>query len=136
MQDSSKSELRVSKLMTDLTSSKLDSSFKGSTQDFILEWQDKLREYENLTPVDAHFPNHLKKTMLENALQNVRCFREVKNNEELVTARGQEKITFDKYLSVVQNVAINNDQREMDFRMRRTQPRLVRYTEAHDNSRE
>ena len=36
-QHSSKSELRVNKIMKDLTLAKLDSSFKGSTQDFILE---------------------------------------------------------------------------------------------------
>ena len=78
MESSSQAELQISKLMTELTSNKLEHNYRGTTQEFILDWQNKIREYENLTPPEAHFPDGIKKSMLENALKNLRCFRDVK----------------------------------------------------------
>ena len=83
MESSTKAELQISKLMTDLTSKKLDSSYKGTTQEFILEWLEKIREFENLIPLEAHFPNPFKKSMMENALQNLICLEMLRTMNSL-----------------------------------------------------
>ena len=109
MEESPKAGLQVNKLMTELTSQKLEHGSKQTSQEFIIEWQEKLREYEELTPLDHHFPDALKKTMLENALQNIKCFRDVRTSEGLEAAKGRGELGYHEYLSLLQNVAALND---------------------------
>lgn len=129
METSSKADMQVNKLTTELTFIKLDTNSKGSYQDFIVNWQDKVRELENLTPLESHFPDTFKKSMLENSLQTARCFRDVKVNEQLEIAKGRGALSYGAYLSLVQNVAAVHDTREGEFKMRKFQSRTVRYTD-------
>ena len=51
MVTSSKAELQVTKLLAQLTSQKLEASSRTATQEFIIAWQEKVREFESLTPL-------------------------------------------------------------------------------------
>jgi len=95
--------------MTSLTSLRLTSSTKGSTQQFFLDWLDKLRIYEDLTPTSAHFPDIMKKAMLQNALNGLKIFRDVKTAEQLEIAKGQGPISYQAYASLIQQVAAGYD---------------------------
>ena len=78
METSTQAELVIEELMSSLTSIRLDSNYRGSTQDFVLGWIDKVRQYESLTPIPEHFPDTLKKSMLQNSLSGVRVFKDLK----------------------------------------------------------
>ena len=52
-----------------------------------------------------HSPDALKKTMLENALQNIKCFRDIRTSEGLEAAKGRGELGYHAYLSLLQNVA-------------------------------
>ena len=109
MENSTKADMQISKLMTDLISKKIESGARETSQEFILYWQDKMREYEELTPLTSHFPDPMKKSMLEAALQNLKCFREVKATERLDVARGRGCMSYEDYVTLVQNTAAIHD---------------------------
>ena len=124
-----KAAIHVNKLLTELTSHKLEHG-KQTSQEFIIDWQEKLRQYEELTPLDHHFPNALKKTMLENSLQNIKCFRDVHTSEGLEAAKGRGELGYIEYLALLQNVAALNDNREESYKLRRFQPRTIKCMES------
>ena len=50
--------------MTSLTSLRLSQNYRGTTQKFLIDWLDKIMQYEKLTPLEAHFTPTVKKAML------------------------------------------------------------------------
>jgi hypothetical protein len=66
---STKASMSSRDLLTYITSSRLgDGTWKGGTHSYILNWQDQLRKYQDLIPVNDHFSADLKRAMLENAV--------------------------------------------------------------------
>jgi hypothetical protein len=111
MTTSTKADMEVERLVTFLTSKRLNESYRGTTNEFILEWLRNLSEYEKITDVTAHFPSVMKKAMLQNALNGLFVFRNVKTSEELDIAKGRGSLNFDEYTTVVQRVAEAYDKR-------------------------
>ena len=109
MRSSTRADIEIEGLMTTLTSIRLTSATKGNTQQFVLDWLDKLRIYEDLTPPSAHFPEIMKKAMLQNALNGLKVFRDVKTSEQLEVAKGQGPLTYQAYISLIQQVAASYD---------------------------
>jgi hypothetical protein len=109
MRTSTRADLEVEDLMTALTSQRLDSSYNGTTQEFIIDWVNNMRIYESLSPQSSHFPEIMKKSMLQNALNGLQVFRRVKDTELHEIARGQGALKYPNYLSVVQGVATTFD---------------------------
>jgi hypothetical protein len=67
-------------LLTYITSSKFgDGTWKGKAHGFILNWQDKVRQYESILPAKDHFTNIIKCNLLENAIGQVHKLRAVKS---------------------------------------------------------
>ena len=91
--------------MTVLTSFRLTSTYRGTSQNFIVDWLDKIRQYEDLTPKSAHFPDVMRKAMLQNALNDVKAFVDVKVSEQMDIAKGRGPIPYDQYVTLIQNVA-------------------------------
>ena len=109
MRSSTRADLEIEELMTTLTSLRLTSLTKGSTQQFILDWLDKIRLYEDLTMPSAHFPDVMKKAMLQNALNGLKIFRDVKTTEMLDVAKGKNHLSYTAYVSLIQQVAASYD---------------------------
>jgi hypothetical protein len=56
-------------LLTYITSSKFgDGKWKGKAHGFILNWQDKVWQYESILPANDHLTATIKRNLLENAL--------------------------------------------------------------------
>ena len=109
MKHSTRGDIELSGLLSDLTSLRLSSNYRGTTQDFIADWMNKLRRYEQLTPLSAHFPDPLKKTMLQNAIANISAFSIVKTNEQLEIAKGRGPLTFPVYVTLLRDAATAYD---------------------------
>jgi hypothetical protein len=103
MRTSTKADMQIEDLMTVLTSFRLTSTYRGTSQKFIADWLDKIRQYEDLTPKSAHFPDVMRKAMLQNALNDVKAFVDVKVSEQMDIAKGRSPIPYDQY--VFQKVA-------------------------------
>ena len=55
MRTSTRADMEIEDLMTQLTSTRLTTNYTGTTQNFI-DWLDKMRKYEELTPWRFPFP--------------------------------------------------------------------------------
>jgi len=65
---STKAQLAKNTLMTDLTTSKLDSSWRGTNEGFILMGKEKMRLFEDMTPNNHRYAPEIKRSMLENSV--------------------------------------------------------------------
>ena len=59
-------------LLAHLSTVKLDTSvWRGTYVGFLVNFTDKMREYERLTPVVDHYLNEMKRTLLMQAVTSV-----------------------------------------------------------------
>lgn len=81
---STKAMIDSSTILSYITSARLgNGEWKGSTEGFILHWQDQVRLYERQVPTSDHFSDGQKRNILENAVHNVSELRQIKNNADL-----------------------------------------------------
>ena len=130
MRTSSRADSELEDLMSSLTSLRLTPSYKGTSLDFIVEWLDKLRQYEDMTPQSSHFPEPMKKAMLQNAVSNLKAFGDVKMAENIEIAKQRGPIPYSEYVVLLQNSAANYDKRNLASHLRNKQ-RLI--NEVHFN---
>ena len=105
MRTSTREDIQIEDLMSSLTSLRLDTTYKGKTQEFIVQWLDYVRQYETLNPTPAHFPDIMKKSMFQNYLNGVRVFKDVKNSEKLEIEKVRGGVSYQGYISLGQKVA-------------------------------
>ena len=66
---STKAKIESAELLSYITSACIgDGTWKGTTENFILNWQEQVRKYEKQVPPTEAFPDSHKCTMLENAV--------------------------------------------------------------------
>ena len=75
---STQASLDSSALLTFLTSTRLDSRWKGTAHAFVLNWCDKLRTYEDMIPDTDHFSSTVKLSLLQNTVAGVEELNQVK----------------------------------------------------------
>ena len=98
---STKASLEASKLLSYITSARIDSSsWKGSTEGFILHWQEQVRLYESLAPADK-FKDTQKRTMLENAVAPVKALRAVKDQADQLKTHLKKDLDYKEYISLL-----------------------------------
>ena len=78
METSTSADMQIEELMSSLTSLRLSQNYRGTTQKFLIDWLDKMMQYEKLTPLEAHFTPTVLKAMLQNAVQEFKAFTQVK----------------------------------------------------------
>ena len=64
MSTSTKADIEVENLLSELTNERLDPRQESHIK-FIINWMNKLRRYEDMTPLIAHFPEAMKKINAE-----------------------------------------------------------------------
>ena len=102
--------MQIKKSMTQLTSNRLSPKFKGTTLHLIIDWIDKMRIYEELTPQTSHWPNNIKKVMLQNMVSDLPVFKTMKVTENIDIAQGRRLISYHNYVHRLQNVAAQHDE--------------------------
>ena len=109
MRSSTRGDIEIEELMTDLTSLRLSQNYRGTTMSFITEWLNKLKKYEEMTPTDSHFTDSMKKNMLQNAVSDLQPFKAVKTSEQLEIAKGNGPIAYQQYITLLWGVASQYD---------------------------
>jgi hypothetical protein len=93
-------------LLTYITLSRLgDGTWKGGTHEYILNWQDQLRKYQDLIPVNDHFSADLKRAMLENAVSQVPELRPIKTQADHAKTQSGQHLTYLQYCSLLASAA-------------------------------
>ena len=125
MQTSTRADLEVERLVSAITSKRLTSNYRGTTTKFVLEWLEDVRRYESITPTSSHFPDNMKKTMLQNAVNGIATFADIKNSEELDIAKGRRAIAYKDYMTLVQRIATSYDEKQARLARGPRYPRSV-----------
>ena len=112
MQTSTRADLEIERLVSAITSKRLTSNYRGTTTKFVLEWLEDVRRYESITPTSSHFPDNMKKTMLQNAVNGIATFADIKNSEELDIAKGRRAIAYKDYMTLVQRISTSYDEKQ------------------------
>ena len=105
MRTSTKADIELEDLLTALTSYRVSPNFRGNTEGFLLNWLDKVRHYEELTPKSTWFPDPMKKAMLQNAVAHLEIFKRVKMADQLEVAKGRGPLPYQDYVTLLQSIA-------------------------------
>ena len=109
---STKAQIAVADIMSYVTSVKLDSSWCGTVQGFIVHWKNQVRILEDLGTKDDQFSNSQKHRMLENAVDGIDDLRQVKQvAQHQSSLPGATPITFDSYCTLLLSAAATYDKK-------------------------
>lgn len=97
---STKAQLDSSTILAYITSAKVgDGTWKGTTEAFILHWQNQVRLYERIS--GDPFSDKQKRVLLENAVHTISELRQVKNTAALETAKTGLELSYDQYCTLL-----------------------------------
>lgn len=82
-----------------------DGQFKGSSEAFVLHWQDNVRKYEALVPDVDHLSDNHKRAMLENAVHPMAELRAVKIQAQQLTVHNGKVLSYEQYCDLVMSAA-------------------------------
>ena len=132
MKTSTRADMQIEELMSSLTSLRLSQNYRGTTQTFLIDWLDKMMQYEKMTPLEAHFPPTVKKAMLQNSVQEFEAFKQVKTQEQIEVARGSGPLVFSQYVNLLLNVSSAHD-KKFELGHSTVQKRIVSMHEQDQN---
>jgi hypothetical protein len=99
---STKASLDTSKILAYITSARLgNGSWTGKLETFILQWQDKLCQYDKLVKDMERFPASIKRVMLENAVHPIAELRAIKNQADQLKTTHGTALTYEEYSRLV-----------------------------------
>ena len=90
---STSGQISVGNLVEYINTAKKDSTWKYSTQNFLTDWHDKLRQLQEMTDVRDHYGDHIKKRMLEASVRLIPGLANIKAIDELHEALGKLPLT-------------------------------------------
>ena len=89
----------------------LDDTWRGSSRQFLLHFQDKLRLLDNLVDLSDRIPDHTRMTFLMQAVEKVPDLRRVKILDNVVnTKSGAKSLCYQSYFSILMDAAYDHDQ--------------------------
>ena len=87
---STSAELTKDQLIEFLTSTKLDSHWRGTTEGFVLHWREQMRLLEDLSPLSERYSSGIKKRMLSSAVKLIPELANIKNiDNNMATSSGR-----------------------------------------------
>ena len=86
-----------------------DGSWNGSAASFVLNWQDKVREFEKLSDTKNHFSDEWKLIMLQNAVCPLSELCQVKTTTDQNKVAGVA-LMYESYFKLLYSAAISYDE--------------------------
>jgi hypothetical protein len=106
-----KASLDTSKLLSYITSAKIgDGTWKGTAQNFILHWSDKVWLYKKQIDVAQHFTDTLKRVMLQNTVHPIEELQTVKIQADQHKMQSGVELTYEQYVRLLTSAASNYDE--------------------------
>jgi hypothetical protein len=107
---STKAMMDSSTILSYITSARIGSGeWRGTTEGFIMYWLNQVQLYEHQVDPTEHFSDGQKRTMLENAVQDISELKQVKNNADLEKTKTGKALTFAQYKSLLVSAATAYD---------------------------
>ena len=108
MTPSSKGKAEKRRLHTYVTTTVLDKSWKGTTEQFILHFNEQFRQLNEVSPPEESLPYTTRLTLLQTAVNNIPELRMVETMEKFISLSGPT-MGYDNYLTLLQNACIRYD---------------------------
>ena len=112
MTTSSKGKAEKRRLHTYVTTTVLDKSWKGTTEQFILHFNEQFRQLDEVSPPEESLPYTTRLTLLQTAVHNIPKLRMVETMEEFISLSSSSPgptMGYDNYLTLLQNACIRYD---------------------------
>ena len=112
MTTSSKGKTEKHRLHTYVTTTVLDKSWKGTTEQFILHFNEQFRQLDEVSPPEESLPYTTRLTLLQTAVHNIPELRMVETMEEFISLSSSTPgptMGYDNYLTLLQNSCIRYD---------------------------
>ena len=112
MTTSSKGKAEKHRLHTYVTTTVLDKSWKGTTEQFILHFNEQFRQLDEVSPPEESLPYTTRLTLLQTAVHNIPELRMVETMEEFISlsfSTPGPTMGYDNYLTLLQNACIRYD---------------------------
>ena len=108
---STSAELAIVDLQHLLANSKIDSSWRGTAQGFLLYWNDNMRKLEEILPTNHHYSSGLKKLMLKHAVQSLEPLANISAIDSNQVAKGEQPLDYASYFALLLSAAVQHDKR-------------------------
>ena len=112
MTTSSKGKAEKRRLHTYVATTVLDKSWKGTTEQFILHFNEQFRQLDEVSPPEESLPYTTRLTLLQTAVHNIPELRMVETMEEFISLSSSTPgptMGYDNYLTLLQNACIRYD---------------------------
>ena len=112
MTTSSKGKAETRRLHTYVTTTVLDKSWIGTTEQFILHFNEQFRQLDEVSPPEESLPYTTRLTLLQTAVHNIPELRMVETMEEFISLSSSTPgptMGYDNYLTLLQNACIRYD---------------------------
>ena len=109
MTTSSKGKAEKRRLHTYVTTTVLDKSWKGTTEQFILHFNEQFRQLDEVSPPEESLPYTTRLTLLQTAVHNIPELRMVETMEEFISLSSSTPgptMGYDNYLTLLQMHAL------------------------------
>ena len=106
----SRSEInRITKYLTNI---KLDDTWRGANESFLMHYNDQLRLLDSLVDSDEKLPDNTRVTFLESAVESVPDLRRVKITDNVLQAQldSTRPISYKSYFDLLKDAAFHLDQ--------------------------
>ena len=106
----SRSEInRITKYLTNI---KLDDTWRGTNESFLMHYNDQLRLLDSLVDSDEKLPDNTRVTFLESAVESVADLRRVKITDNVLQAQldSTRPISYTSYFDLLKDAAFHLDQ--------------------------
>ena len=112
MTTSSKGKAEKRRSHTYVTTTVLDKSWKGTTEQFILHFNEQFRQLDEVSPPEESLPYTTRLTLLQTAVDNIPKLRMVETMEDFISLSSStpgSTMGYDNYLTLLQNACIRYD---------------------------
>ena len=107
---STQAAIESSNILSYITSARIgDGKWRGTTESYILHWQEQVRLYESMADKSDHFSDGQKRTMLENVVHPLKPLRAVKNMADQFKVKTGTALSYKEYCDLLISVASNHD---------------------------
>ena len=112
MTTSSKGKVEKCRLHTYVTTTVLDRSWQGTTEQFILHFNEQFRQLDEVSPPEESLPYTTRLTLLQTAVHNIPELRMVETMEKFISLSSTTPgptMGYDNYLTLLQNACMRHD---------------------------
>ena len=106
------SRSEISRITKYLTNIKLDDTWRGTNESFLMHYNDQLRLLDSLVDSDEKLPDNTRVTFLESAVESVPDLRRVKITDNVLQAQldSTRPISYRSYFDLLKDAAFHLDQ--------------------------